>query len=226
MNNRLKSLFFLVFLFAGCASAPQYNTAVEPVAPATNAATPSTDQLDETALLSVLEKFDQTTNYTIQPGDLLDITVYQEPDMGRTVRVSGQGTINTPLAGMTKVTGLSVPQAEELLSQKLGQYLKMPQVSVLIKEYANKQVFVLGEVKKPGSLELPMERKMSVLEAVTMAGGFTQIAAQDRTRILRKKNGKSFFINVEISKITKEGDKTADISLEPNDVVFVPQSFF
>lgn len=222
--------FLLAFTLSGCAPL-QPQTASAPSkemtpAPEISTAAPTADQLDETALLSVFGKFDQSTNYEIQPGDLLEVTIFQEPDMNRTVRVSGQGTVNLPLAGSTTVGGLTVPKAEDLLSQKLGPYLKFPQVSVLIKEYANKQVYVLGEVKKPGSIELPKERKLTVLEAITLSGGFTEIAAQDRTRILRKRNGRSEFISIQISKITKEGDKNADLPLEPNDVVFVPQSFF
>ncbi|MFA6582924.1 MAG: polysaccharide biosynthesis/export family protein [Elusimicrobiaceae bacterium] len=185
------------------------------------------ESIDEKAVLSALGQLGQSvSNYEIQPGDLLEITIFQEPEMNRTVRVSGTGTINIPLAGQTKIGKLTVPEAENILSEKLSQYLKSPQVSVLIKEYSNKNVYVLGEVKKPGSIDLPAERKITVLEAITLSGGFTEIAAQDRTRVLRRHKGKSEFIKVEISKITKDGDKSADIELEPNDVVFVPQSFF
>ncbi|MDD4004275.1 MAG: polysaccharide export protein [Elusimicrobiaceae bacterium] len=226
MSKRFSLSVCLTLLIAGCAPAQPKITARTAAAEVAVSTQTATDKLDETALLSVIDKFDQTTNYEIQPGDLLEITIYQEPEMNRTVRVSGQGTVNIPLAGNTAIGGITVPKAEELLSEKLSQYLKFPQVSVLIKEYSNKQVYVLGEVKKPGSIELPMERKLSVLEAITLSGGFTEIAAQDRTRILRKKNGKSEFISVQISRITKEGDKNADILLEPSDVVFVPQSFF
>jgi len=97
---------------------------------------------------------------------------------------------------------------------------------VLIKEYGNKQVYVLGEVKKPGSIQIPAERRLTILEAITMAGGFTELAAQDRTKVLRGTGEGSRSIQVEITRITKQGDKSADIYLEPNDTVYVPQSFF
>ncbi len=190
--------------------------------------TPQQQDLQEQRLLqSALDRQNQDKlNYKIQPGDLLEITVYKETDMNRTARISGDGTITFPLAGVIKLSNLSVPEAESLLAQKLSDYLVRPQVTVLIKEYANKQIYVLGEVKKPGSIEIPAERRLTVLEAITLAGGFTDLAAQDRTKILRGAGAGSQTIQVEISRITKQGDKSADIYLEPNDTVYVPQSFF
>jgi len=97
---------------------------------------------------------------------------------------------------------------------------------VLIKEYSSQQIYVLGEVSKPGAITLPTERKLTVLEAITMAGGFTELAAQDRTKVLRNSGGQNQSFEIKISKITKGGDKSLDMTLEPNDTIFVPQSFF
>ena len=146
--------------------------------------------------------------------------------MTRTLRISGNGTVTFPLAGNLKFSELSVPEAESFLALKLSDYIKVPQVTIFIKEYGNKQIYVLGEVKKPGAIQLPTERKLTVLEAITLAGGFTDIAAPARTKVLRNADGQNQSIEVKISRITKEGDKSADIFLEPNDTVFVPQSFF
>ncbi|OGR98174.1 MAG: hypothetical protein A2016_00430 [Elusimicrobia bacterium GWF2_62_30] len=157
---------------------------------------------------------------------MLEITVFKETDMNRTVRVSGNGTLTFPLAGNIKLAELTVPEAEALLAAKLSEFLVNPQVTAFIKEYGNKQIYVLGEVKKPGAITLPAERRLTVLEAITLAGGFTELAAPDRTKVLRNANGQNQNLQVEISRITKQGDKSADIFLEPNDTVFVPQSFF
>ncbi|OGR70004.1 MAG: hypothetical protein A2089_11280 [Elusimicrobia bacterium GWD2_63_28] len=157
---------------------------------------------------------------------MIEVTVFKEADMSRTARISGNGTITFPLAGVVKMSELSVPEAETLLAEKLSEFLVKPQVTVLIKEYGNKQIYVLGEVKKPGSITIPAERRLTVLEAITLAGGFTELAAQDRTKVLRGAGTASQNIQVEISRITKQGDKSADIYLEPNDTVYVPQSFF
>lgn len=190
--------------------------------------TPAQEEALEARILKSAQEFraQSQVNYKIQAGDLLEIIIYQEKDMNRTVRVSGNGTITFPLAGNLELAGLSVPEAEAMLAQALSEFIINPQVTLLIKEYSNKQVYVLGEVKKPGSITLPVERRLTVLEAITLAGGFTDLAAQDKTKVLRNKDGQNLSIQVEISKITKQGDKSADIFLEPNDTVFVPQSFF
>lgn len=183
--------------------------------------------IEDSQMQSALEQVQKSRlDYEIQPGDLLQITVYRESDMDRVIRVSGNGSIGFPLAGTVKFGGLSVPEAEEALSAKLSEYIISPQVNIFIKEYSNKQVYVLGEVKKPGSITLPAERKLTVLEAITLAGGFTDLAAKDKTKVIRNTGGKSRSFNIEVSRITKKGDKSADIYLEPNDVIHVPQSFF
>lgn len=218
-----------IFLFITACAGPQKTAA--PAAPAAQqqaAATPQQQTDVEQRILQTARdlKNQSQANYKIQPGDLLEITVFKEIDMNRTVRVSGNGTITFPLAGNLKLSELSVPEAEALLAEKLSEFLVKPQVTALIKEYGNKQIYVLGEVKKPGSIALPVERRLTVLEAITLAGGFTDLAAPDRTKVLRNAEGQNQNIPVEISRITKQGDKSADIFLEPNDTVFVPQSFF
>jgi len=224
-------VFILFALAVGC-SARSQNRVPPPSFPGVlmppSAASSSDQQMIEQRILQTAldQKSKSQANYRIQPGDLIDITVFKEPDMSRTLRISGNGTINFPLAGLVKMSDLSVPDAEELLAQKLSEYIKSPQITILIKEYSNKQIYVLGEVKKPGSIPLPVERKLTVLEAITLAGGFTDIAAPDRTKVLRTVGGKSQSLEIKISRITKEGDKSADIFLEPNDTIYVPQSFF
>jgi polysaccharide export outer membrane protein len=232
MKHWVLGLFSAV-IFAACV--PSHNNVRQAAAPAPvnpqalAAQAPETPQqqaiLEQQLIQSALDQQGKL-NYKIQPGDLIEITVFKEPDMARTARISGNGTITFPLAGVIKMSELSVPEAESLLAEKLAEFLVKPQVTVLIKEYGNKQIYVLGEVKKPGSITIPAERRLTVLEAITLAGGFTDLAAQDRTKILRGSGAGSQTIQVQITRITKQGDKTADIYLEPNDTVFVPQSFF
>lgn len=164
--------------------------------------------------------------YSISAADLLEIKVYQEQDLERTARVSPEGSITMPLIGEVQLAGLSVAQAEKAIHQKLKRYIVDPHVSVFIREYGNKQVYVLGEVAKPGSYPLPTEAPLTVLEAVTLAGGFTQYAAANRTRVIRSREGENQTFVVEVAAITKRGEKSKDIRLEPNDVIFVPESFF
>lgn len=213
----------LALIASGCTPARRVSTGN----PAPSAKKTPDKIVEDSQIRSALEQVQRSKlDYKIQPGDLLDIKVYKEPDMDRTVRVSGNGNIGFPLAGTVEFSGLSVPEAEAALSAKLSEYIIGPYVNVFIKEYSNKQVYVLGEVKKPGSITLPVERKLTVLEAITLAGGFTDLAAKDKTKVIRNVEGKSYSFNIEVSRITKKGDKSADIYLEPNDVIHVPQSFF
>ena len=168
----------------------------------------------------------ESSDYLLQPGDLVEIQVYKETDMDRTLRISSQGTIAFPLIGNVNIADLNISEAENKVETRLKSYLKNPSVSILIKEYANKTVYVLGQVKKPSSIAIPPEKNMTLLEAITSAGGFTDIAAVSRVKILRMEKGVQRSIEVDVSQITKDGKKQLDISLKPGDVVFVPQSLF
>ena len=97
---------------------------------------------------------------------------------------------------------------------------------MLIKEYGNKTLYVLGQVKKPAAIEIPPEKPLTVLEAITSVGGFTEIAATGKVRVLRVENGVQRALDVDVTQITKQGNKSLDIALQPGDVVFVPQSMF
>jgi len=166
------------------------------------------------------------TDYRISSADLIAVTVYQDLEMNRKVRVNANGTVSMPLIGAVKVGGMTLIEAQSTIEAKLAQYLVSPQVSLFIEEYGNKTVFVMGEVAKPGSYPIPTESRMTVLEAISTAGGFTPIAAQDRTRVLRNVNGVSISYTIEIKAITQQGQKEKDMVLEPNDVIYIPQSFF
>lgn len=185
------------------------------------------EQVEVAAIAAAVQQAQlKKSDYMLSGADLLEITVFGEKDLDRAVRVSQNGTITFPLIGSVKVGGLTTAAAEDALAKALGAYLRSPQVTVFIKEYGNKKVFVFGQVTKPGAFELPTETKMTVLEAVSQAGGFTQIAAPDRTRVIRLVEGKSQSFTIEVSAITKRGEKDKDIVLEPSDIVFVPESLF
>jgi len=165
--------------------------------------------------------------YKVGAYDLLDISVYQEPDLGKVVRVSQDGFISFPLIGKVKISGLDIIAAEEKIAALLERdYLVNPSVKILVKEYSAKKVFVLGEVKNPGSLSIPQDKKLTVIEAIAMAGGFSATAAIDGTRIIRVENGVKKYLPVKVSDITKRGDKAKDIILVPNDILFIPERVF
>ena len=183
-------------------------------------------QLFQQDVLQGIEKVRASQTYKLQPGDLVEIQVFREDNMSRILRVSGNGTITFPLVGVITVAGYSLEDAEQRLMERLSDYLKNPQVSMLIKEYGHKTVYVLGQVQKPAAIQIPPEKPLTVLEAITSVGGFTDIANTSKVRVLRMENGKQTTRDVDVSLITKQGDKSLDITLMPGDVIFVPQSMF
>ena len=166
------------------------------------------------------------TDYRLAPADLISVTIYQDKDMDRKVRVNTDGSISLPLIGSVTIGGMTLAEAQSSIEGKLSRYLVSPQVSLFIEDYGNKTIFVMGEVQKPGSYPIPTESRMTLLEAISTAGGFTPIAAQDRARVLRYVNGANVTYTVNTKEITQQGQKDKDMVLEPNDIVYVPQSFF
>lgn len=182
---------------------------------------------EEAGIAAALKQIGQSkTDYRISSADLIAVTVYQDLEMNRKVRVNANGTVSMPLIGAVKVGGMTLIEAQAAIEGKLAQYLVNPQVSLFIEEYGNKTVFVMGEVQRPGSYPIPTESRLTVLEAISTAGGFTPVAGQDRTRVLRNVNGVSVSYTIEVKAITQQGQKEKDLVLEPNDVIYVPQSFF
>lgn len=156
-------------------------------------------------------------------GDLVEIRVFQEPEHSGTWRLAPEGTIDYPLCGKVQLAGLSTSAAADLLTKCLSAgYLRRPQVSVLIREFNSKKVFVFGEVQKPGTF--PFEGDMSVIQAITLAGGFTKLAAKNNTNVTRLVNGQEKKIRVPVEDIGVGRQK--NFMLQPGDIVFVPESFF
>jgi len=122
------------------------------------------------------------------PGDLLEIKVFDEKDLSGVYRVSSSGAIDVPLVGLLQVDGLTSSDAAALIEQMLKKnYLRDPQVSLFIKEYNSKKISVFGQVTKPGTFKY--EDGMSVIQAVSMAGGFTKMASKDNTNVTRLVDG-------------------------------------
>lgn len=164
-------------------------------------------------------------DYKIAAEDMLHISVYREPDLERDVRVSQAGKISLPLVGEVAVAGLSALEAEAKVQKLLEKQLVDPQVTLSVTAFHAQQVYVLGEVLKPGPYDIPSGRPLTVVGAVALAGGFTKIAALDKTRVVRKSNGEVSTVTVPLKKITA-GDTAKDMVLSPDDIVYVPQTFF
>lgn len=218
-----------LLLLEGC-MLPHPQEPGEPAAPqaaAAKPAAPAPDSKEAAAIAAALQQVSHSkTDYRLAPADLVELTVYQEPDMNRRVRVNTNGTVSLPLIGTVEIGGKTLLEAQTEIETKLAKFVVNPQVSLFIQEYGNRMVFVMGEVQHPGSYPIPTESRMTVLEAVSTASGFTPVAAQDRVRVLRNVKGVSTDYTINTKDITQQGQKEKDMVLEPNDIVYVPQSFF
>jgi polysaccharide export outer membrane protein len=183
------------------------------------------------AILSVLlsaQSYAVAKEYHLQPEDVLNITVHEQPDLTTKARITAEGKITFPLIGEVQVSGMTTDEVEKKITELLEKdYLVNPQVMVYIDEYAPKQVSVIGCVNTPGKYDMSHEKDTTVLQAIAMAGGFSKIADVNGTRILRiDENGKEQTIMIKVKDITIRGEKDKDLPLKPNDVIFVPESFF
>jgi polysaccharide biosynthesis/export protein len=169
----------------------------------------------------------QHPEYKLQPTDVLHITVHDQPDLTTTTRITADGNITFPLIGTVSALGLTVQQLETTLKDLLEKdYLVTAQVIVFINEYHQRQVSVIGEVNAPGKYDLPGEKGITLLEAIALAGGFTKDADINKTQVMRVKDGITETIVIRVSDITNKGIRDQDIPIEPEDVIFVPESFF
>lgn len=156
------------------------------------------------------------------PGDVFEVRVYGEEDLSGSYRVGSDGTINFPLVGKVEAEGRTAGEVSDAISQRLTKYIKNPSVSVFVKEYTSKRVYVLGQVQRPGTF--PFEDGMNIIQAITLAGGFGQLADQGGTYVTRKVQGSEKRVDVSVTSI-REG-RESNFRLEPGDIVYVPESIF
>lgn len=169
----------------------------------------------------------QGSEYRLQPSDVLNITVHGQPDLTTKARVTKDGFITFPLLGKVTAQGLTVRELEQELKTLLEKdYLVNAQVLVFIEKYNPRQVSVMGEVQRPGKYDIPPEKELTLMGAIAMAEGFTKDAEVNRVRVMRSEGAQKRTIEINTKDITDKGDKDKDISLEPDDIVYVPESFF
>jgi protein involved in polysaccharide export with SLBB domain len=164
--------------------------------------------------------------YKLQNNDYIVITVFQEDDLLTQTRISKNGTINFPLLGTVVLEGLTLPQASEKIRAALDKdYIVGPKVTLTILEYAKRRVTVLGQVNKPGSIEMPDEGDMDLLSAIAMAEGYTKIADPGKITIRRVVNGADTIIRVNAKRLASDKE-TKPFVLQANDTISVAESIF
>lgn len=160
--------------------------------------------------------------YIIGPRDLLEIKVFESPELNQTVRVSEDGSITIlPLLEKVMVGGLSKDEVERKLARILDEkYIKNPRISVFIKEHQSQSVAVIGAVEEPGTYELV--GRQSLLQVISMAGGFTEKASNELFILREGMNGITAKLSIDLDDLTINGNKKLNIPVQANDVINVP----
>lgn len=158
--------------------------------------------------------------YRIQPGDVLEVSVWKEEDLLKQVLVRPDGGISFPLVGNVQAAGRSVEDIQGVIAGKLAKYIPDPVVSVAIQQLSGNKIYVIGKVTHPG--EFVANRYMDVMQALSLAGGMTPYAADNKIIILRRTGNKLTSTPFRYGDIEKGENLQQDIILQSGDVVVVP----
>jgi polysaccharide biosynthesis/export protein len=199
-KQKFASIFFFCFLLSGCAS--EFRREERSVgADVPDPAKPP-------------EEF-----YVVGPGDALHITLWKEPSLSGPVTVRPDGFITLPLVNDLQVVGLTTEKLRTTLEQRYREYVTDAYVTVRVEKIASSEIFLIGEVMKPGAY--PVAGNDTVLQLLTRAGGLTLFASRHKIRILRRAGEKVTEYVVDYDAIV-EGDLEQDILLRPGDRIIVP----
>ncbi len=158
--------------------------------------------------------------YRIGPQDLVRIDVWKEPDISRTIPVRPDGKISLPLMNDVQAAGLTAMELAGSIREGLSKYITSPQVTVTVTEINSRRVYVTGEVMRPGAQ--PLLPNMTVLQALTSAGGFTQFARTKNIYVLRTEDGKQVKHPFNYKAVLDGKHPEDNIQLQPGDVIVVP----
>ena len=159
-------------------------------------------------------------DYKIGPQDMLRVDVWKEPDISRIVPVRPDGKITLPLVNDVQAAGLTTTQLAAKIAEGLKKYITSPQVTVGVTEINSRRIFVNGEVARPGAF--PLLPNMTVLQALSSAGGFTQFAREKKIYILRMENGKQVKYPFNYKEAVSGKNVEQNIILQGGDIIVVP----
>ena len=162
--------------------------------------------------------------YLLDVGDVIEIAVWRNPELSKTVTIRPDGRISLPLAGEIKAAGMTPHQLSTMITASLGQtFIKDPKVTVIVDEVGSKPILVLGEVRSPGLYS--MARPLTTLMAIGQAGGYNRYARLDSTLVVRNSQAaRPNLYLIDLRKVLKKGGAD-NFALQPGDIVFVPKTF-
>ena len=158
--------------------------------------------------------------YVIGPEDVLEISVWQNEELSRTVTVRPDGKISMPLINEVQAAGLTTEALKEEIRRSLKPYMDAPDVAVIVQEINSWKIYIQGEVRSPGVY--PLRSHTSLSQAISMAGGFTEFAKKGKIQIIRKREGATEVFRVNYKKILSGASMRDDVLLRPGDTIVVP----
>lgn len=158
--------------------------------------------------------------YLIGIGDVLEISVWQEPDISKVVFVRLDGRISLPLIGDVFAKGLSPEALSKTISQNVGKFIADPSVTVTLKESKSRMYYVLGQITRPG--EYNLNYPVSIVQAIARAGGFAEWAKKEKVLVVRKQAEKEIIIHFNYDKFVDGKDLGMNLTLNPGDTLIVP----
>jgi len=167
--------------------------------------------------------------YVIGPLDQLNVFVWRNPELSAKVQVRPDGRITTPLINDMPAVGKTPSMLAADMKKALSQYVNDPRVSVIVENFSgtySQQIRVIGATEKPASI--PYRASMTLLDAMIAVGGLNQYAAGNKAKLIRhdRDTGKQHEYKLQIADLLKKGDSTANVSLQPGDVIIIPESMF
>lgn len=162
----------------------------------------------------------ESPSYLIGPNDILNVYVWKEPDLTQNVTVMSDGRITFPLIGEIMAQGQTVTALKEAITEKLKTYVTAPEVTVIVRESRSRRIYTIGKLNMPGPY--PLEADMTVLQALSTAGGFTEWAETKNILIIRREGKRERQLRFDYSGFISGKSVEQNIVLEPNDTIVVP----
>lgn len=191
-----------IVVASGCAAAPQVSAAAAPE--------PSSPR-----------------DYLIGPGDTVSVTVWRNPEVSMSVSVRPDGKITTPLVEDLTASGKTPTQLARDIEKALAKFIQQPVVTVIVTGFVgpySEQIRVIGQAAKPQALAY--RQGMSLMDVLIAVGGVTEFAAGNRANIIRNVDGKQQHLAVRLNDLIRDGDISANVPVQPGDILVIPESYF
>lgn len=172
------------------------------------------------AAANVAAAMDSEPEYILGPGDQIDIAVWKDETLTRSVIVLPDGKISFPLIGEIKAAGRTVPQLKQEITKKISPFAPEPIISIEVRQVNSMLVYVIGRVNTPGRFSL--NTNVNVLQALTIAGGLNPFAKRDKIKIFRREGAKTTIFRFKYDEVVEGAELEQNIILQRGDVVVVP----